>query len=306
MPPPEAAIHLPAHAKLNLALSVGPPEGPKGYHPIASWLVAIDLKDDVELRALGAGEPSRHQIVWSGDAPRTSPIDWQIDKDLGVRAHRLLEAHAGRPLPLAMTVRKRIPVGGGLGGGSSDAAAVLLGVNMLFDLGLTLEELASMSAALGSDVAFFVDEMPPRPGLVTGFGEHVDRLPPIPGGGAAVLIVPPFGCPTGPVYAAYDRAPAPRADAHRVRGLIAVAALGGGIDGRELFNDLERPACEVEPRLAEALRDLRAALGEGSPVLVTGSGSTMFCPAPPEALAGIAERVRAARPDCVAVPCRLA
>lgn len=315
MPPspdhgPHGPIHLPAHAKLNLALSVGAPEGPKGYHPIASWLVAIDLKDDVELRPLPEGTPSRHEVSWAPGAPRPGAIDWPIEKDLGVRAHRLLERRAGRELPLAMSVRKRIPAGGGLGGGSADAAAVLLGVNMLFELGLSMEELAGLSAELGSDVAFFVDEMPPRPALVTGLGETVDRLPPIPGGGAALLIVPPFGCPTGPVYGAFDRGLASRsgsakANAHRVRGLIAVAALGGGIDGRELFNDLEGPACEVEPRLGEALRELRAAMGESAPVLLTGSGSTMFIPAAPEALPGLAARARAARPDCAAVACRL-
>src|SRR5262249_32688294 len=154
------------------------------------------------------GSHSRHVVRWASDAPRTSHIDWPIEKDLAVRAHRLLEQHAGRPLPLQMTLDKRIPIGGGLGGGSSDAAAMLMAANELFSLGLSPHALASLSTSLGSDIAFFIDEETmhakggspaggagaaaagtggaaphagvgvgaPRAAIVTGLGDHIERI----------------------------------------------------------------------------------------------------------------------------------
>src|SRR5215831_1553762 len=121
-----------AYAKVNLCLSVGAPvtEGPKaGFHPIASWMQAIDLYDEVTIRRLPAGaKESEYTVRWADDAPCQTPIDWPLEKDLGVRAHRALEAPTGPGFAVSIDIAKRIPVGGGLGGGSSDAAAVLLGM----------------------------------------------------------------------------------------------------------------------------------------------------------------------------------
>ena len=168
-----------APAKVNLALSVGDAEpaerdgarNPRaGWHPIASWMVCVDLMDRV--RVTPGSEGSTHRIAWAEDAPRPTPIDWPVEKDLAVRAHRALERRVGRTLPCAVAVEKRIPVGGGLGGGSSDAAAALLALREAFDLPLSDAELAAVGAGLGSDVAFFVDAEH-GPGVVTGFGEGV-------------------------------------------------------------------------------------------------------------------------------------
>ncbi len=271
------------HAKINLALAVGAPQAPKGYHPIASWFTCIDLHDELSL-APPRTEHSEWTIRWTDDAPRPTPIDWPLDKDLAVRAHRLLEQTVARALPIRATLRKRIPVGAGLGGGSSDAAAALTGLNAVFDLGLSLPRLRELSASLGSDVAYFIggaesgdDSRPAQPGspaLVTGFGERVERLPRL--RGRAVLIFPPFGCPTGPVYQAFDRAalPGPTLQVREAR-IRALAATSGELLSRApLFNDLEAPACLVEPRLADLLAHLRAGLD--TPVHLTGSGSTIF------------------------------
>ena len=308
MPEPES-VSLRAHAKLNLTLSVGPPiaDGDRrGFHPIASWFAAIDLADSLSVRRLPPGTPSRFSIRWAPDAPKTSPINWPLEKDLAVRAHALVERVAGRALPVDMVLVKRIPVGGGLGGGSSDAAAMLAAVVTLFGLPIGRPDLRALSAGLGSDVAFFLDDSPvdpPRPAIVTGFGEKIERLDDALGA-EVLLIVPPFGCPTGPVYKAFDSAPRAELRPERVRAIRQRSRNRGRIDSADLFNDLADPACTVEPMLGETLERLRAALGE-VPVHVTGSGSTMFV----LVSAGDGDRtaglIRAAGPELVVVTARL-
>lgn len=301
---------IPCWAKLNLTLAVGPPLGPeagpkRGFHPIASWFAAVGLADDLELTPLRPGEPSRYVIEWADDAPRPSPIDWPIEKDLAVRAHRLLEARAGRPLPIAMTLRKRTPVGGGLGGGSSDAAGLIRGVNDLFALGLDEPAQHALAATLGSDIAFFLDtgvplDQPPRPALVTGLGDELRRLERVPGW--AVLILPPFGCPTGPVYRAFDAAVPPRFRVDEVFALAEAAIARGRLDGSALFNDLARPAEAVAPDLAPLRR--RVAERLGTSVHVTGSGSTLFALVPDADAARSAAGSLAGLAGALAVPIR--
>jgi 4-diphosphocytidyl-2-C-methyl-D-erythritol kinase len=280
-------VHLRAHAKVNLALSVGPPvaSGPRaGYHPIASWIHAVSLWDDLDIdtapsqpRGLSRrpARDSTFDIDWADDAPRPTEIDWPLESDLAVRALRLLESHAGEPLPVRLRLRKRIPVGAGLGGGSSDAAAVLLAVNDLFGLGLPLARLVELSTQLGSDIAFFLDEpcltgAPPRPALVTGFGERIERTPAAPPAAANLtLYFPPFGCPTADVYRAYDANPVPLREQE-----VAALARAAAPDPARLFNDLLPAAERVRPELAAIRKELeRAGI---SPVLLSGSGSTLF------------------------------
>ncbi len=309
MPAPET-ITLKAPAKVNLALSVGLPMPPKGYHPIASWFVPIDLHDDVSVARREPGSPSRHVVCWSADAPRPTPIDWPLEKDLAVRAHRLLERHAGRELPVDMTVSKRTPVGGGLGGGSSDAASALAGVNRAHGLGLGAAELRSLSMQLGSDVAFFLDDAcvegrsdVPRAGVVTGFGEHIERT--ASPRGSLLLFFPPFGCPTGAVYCAFDAKPAGSVAEERVRGIIERSLRAGRIAERELFNDLAEPACMVEPRLSQTWNALQRACGTDAIVHLTGSGSTMFALVAPEQARALHERCRVAAPEVAMIESRL-
>jgi len=289
-----------AHAKVNLALSVGPAlaGGPQdGMHPIASWMHAIDLCDTVRIERLATG-PSAYEVAWAAGAPRVSAIDWPLDKDLAARAHRLMQEHTGRTLPVHLSIEKRVPVGGGLGGGSSDAAAVMLGLNEAFGLGVPIARLAEWSGRLGSDVAFFLDqEAPPRPAIVTGLGDRVERL--ARAAAWVVLVVPGFGCPTGAVYRAFDRAAGPGLREGSVRALAAASIDAGG-----LFNDLTGAAIRVEPRLGALMEGVARAAG--LPAHMSGSGSTVFVPAPDGGRCrAISEKIRAGVPDVTVLGVRL-
>ncbi|MFP4145057.1 MAG: 4-(cytidine 5'-diphospho)-2-C-methyl-D-erythritol kinase [Phycisphaeraceae bacterium] len=270
-------------AKVNLALSVGPPRE-DGYHPIASWMVAVDFAD--RLRLTPSNE-SRYETRFAEDAPAPQEIDWPLEQDLAFRAHRLLEEHVGRTLPTSAELEKHIPAGAGLGGGSSDAAGMLVGLRRLWELDVTAADLVRLAGELGSDVVFLVAAMLGQSSaLVTGTGELIEPIPPA-GPLELVLIFPPFGCPTAEVYRAFDEqadtiAPA---DEVRVRQLLQTRPLPADA----LFNDLARPAEAVQPRLAEARRRVAEAIDR--PVHVTGSGAAMFVlTADAEALA---EQVRA-------------
>ncbi|MBL8964885.1 MAG: hypothetical protein KF787_02245 [Phycisphaeraceae bacterium] len=281
-------MHLRAHAKVNLALSVGGPLPPgsagAGFHPIASWMACLDLHDDVTVEALPASSVSSYDIAWASDAPRPTPIDWPIESDLMVRAHRRLEASLGRSLPVKITLRKRIPVGGGLGGGSSDAATVILGVRRAYELDPDPSVIAAAAESIGSDVPFFLDADadPPRPALVTGLGERVERVPTVPA--SAILVIPPFSCPTAEVYKALDREPSfeplPAPNVGLVRLLIRRAVESGRIDPSTCFNALTAPSCLVEPRLSAVIEAVTAIGGQQAHL--SGSGSGVFIVGPAE------------------------
>lgn len=270
---PEASyLTLLCPAKVNLALSVGAPDpAAGGLHPIASWMVAVDFADTLALRAIDAG-PSRLRRASAPDAARAEPIDWPLEHDLAWRAHQLLESQAGRALPIDAALTKRIPTGAGLGGGSSDAAAMLVGVNRLFHLRLDAAALRGLAAKLGLDVIFLAAALDAgmTGALVTDAGQTIEPAPPVEPI-HLVLIFPPHHCATGPVYRAFDAlAPAAAVDAARVRALIGPRAL----DPAALFNDLAPAAMRVTPALRAARDAVRDAVGR--PVHITGSGAAMF------------------------------
>lgn len=270
MPFPSKAYSRQAHAKLNLALSVGSPRPPKGYHPIASWMVLLELADTVEFLPPGAG--LTHEICWADDAPRPSPIDWPLERDLAVRALALV---ADRLPKVRLRITKRVPVGGGLGGGSSDAAAVLLLAREM-DPTLTAQSLLDAGATLGSDVCFFVRAEEDRHSMVvSGFGDRVEpatrRIPQT----RVDLVLPEFGCPTATVYSRWDdlnRTPRDP-DAAAVHSLV-----NSQFDPALGFNDLEAPASALFPELSRWLSQIRAT---GRHALLAGSGSTIACFGPP-------------------------
>src|SRR5215471_11285483 len=160
-------LTLPAPAKLNAFLHVTG-RRPDGYHTLESLLVPIDCCDLVSL-----------EVRDDGATLRTRGADGVAEADdLAIRAARLLQRNCGIGQGVAIGIDKRLPIAGGLGGGSSDAATVLLGLNRLWRLGLSRRALMEMALELGADVPFFVFG---EPALGRGVGEVLApvSLPPM-------------------------------------------------------------------------------------------------------------------------------
>lgn len=241
-------LTLPAPAKLNLRLLVGP-AGPDGYHPIRSLLVALSgLSDTVTIT-----RASERTVFCSGfDGPG----------NLAWHALDALERFTRRPVTCAVDIVKRIPAQAGLGGGSSDAATTLRGANQVLELGLDDDALQAVAAQIGSDVPFFV-----RGGAqwATGRGELLapTRAPDF----HALIVMPPFGLSTADVYRAFDALPAPPPDdtVHVPEGMPALAGW--------VRNDLWAAASSLRPEL-DHLTDRLREVGADT-ALLCGSGAAV-------------------------------
>jgi 4-diphosphocytidyl-2-C-methyl-D-erythritol kinase len=242
-------VTLTAPAKLNLRLLVGPLQ-PDGYHPIRSLMVALDgLADRVTLIAGSA------RVVRCEGLADEANLAW--------RALDALEATAGRTLPCVVEIEKRIPVQAGLGGGSSDAAATLVGANRLFDLGLDAGTLEAVAAQVGSDVPFFV-----RGGAQWAEGRGERLTPTAMPRFTAVIVKPPFGLSTADVYRVFDALPGPEPDDHRSDPPSEMPALASWVR-----NDLLQAARSLRTELDDVATDLR---GRGArSTLLCGSGSAV-------------------------------
>lgn len=269
MPTPDTSTTLTTRcpAKLNLTLAVGAPR-PDGLHPIASVMVALDFGDDLHLRRLETG-PSHFTRRFADDAPKPQAIDWPIESDLVFRAHALLQKEVGHALPITCTLDKRIPAGAGLGGGSSDAAGMLVALRTLFDLPLSDGQLLSLAKALGADVTFLVHALlGQRAALVTGIGQAIEPITTLPEL-HCVLVFTDGSCPTPAVYRAFDQAtdhPQAIAD-HLVQDWADARCIPPA------HNDLTQAAMQVCPAIADAIQVITSL--QLKPRL-TGSGSALF------------------------------
>ena len=255
-------LTLEAPAKINLSLRVLR-RREDGFHEIATRMAPVALADRLTLELL-PGVASGVVEFSCDDA--SVPAD---ETNLAVKAVRALELHTG-PLPaVRIHLEKRIPHGAGLGGGSSDAAAVLRGLNELLALQLSAETLAAAAAATGSDVPFFLS------GSVcdcTGRGEVVTAVPDFSWRPRVLLLKPPFGVSTPEAYRRWK-------ESREVTGLPYAAQQ---TPGGELLNDLERPAFEKYPVLGLLKARLLACEGVTA-ALMSGSGSTVFAILEPSA-----------------------
>lgn len=246
------ALELQAPAKLNRFLAVLGRQ-PDGFHVLELVTTVLDQAPGLA-DTLWGERASAFSLAISGPAGAGLVAD---EGNLVVRAWRRLEFLAGRPLPAALHLEKRIPHGAGLGGGSSDAATTLRLGNQLFQLGLADDQLLAEAAHLGSDVPLFL-----LGGTVLGLGrgERVFPLPPIPLE-PMLLLHPGLHVGTPDVYRALQVVgyPAP----------IPLPALGAGV-APPWRNDLTAAAIHVCPALAEVAEALRSLGGEP---LLCGSGS---------------------------------
>lgn len=247
-----------ASAKVNFTLDVYG-KRPDGYHALRSVVMPISLADTLEIEATQDG-------VISSD---TGYAD-----DLCVKAARVLRASCAAPsasnLGAMIRVTKRIPAGGGLGGGSADAAAVLCALAELWRLGLSRTELAEIGAQVGSDVPALVLG---GPVLMEGRGECVRSLADCVRPLNLVLVNPGVHSSTKEVYASCT--PRPLESASPTDAMIAAMKSGDLTQiAAATANDLQAPAVKLHPEIADALTSLRAAGATG--VTMTGSGSCVF------------------------------
>lgn len=255
-------LGFPAPAKLNLFLHITG-RRTDGYHLLQSVFQLINAHDTVWLKPDDSG-----QITRLDPLPGVPP-----DSDLIWRAAKLLQGHTGCTKGVLLNLDKRLPMGGGVGGGSSDAATVLLALNHLWQLGLSRQELMVLGLQLGADVPFFLFG---RNAFVEGIGEI---MTPIDTGERWFVVLHPLvHVPTPAIF----RDPG----LTRNTPPITVRDLASAVT----HNDLEAVACRQHPLIAESLNWLN----QFAPARMTGSGSCVFarCASQEEA-----DRVASRLPD---------
>ncbi len=245
-----------APAKINLHLQVLG-RRPDGYHDLVSLMAPVSLFDELEIEPL----PQPRIVVEGG------PPGLPAEKNLAWKAARALAPHAGTVPGARIRLTKGIPAGGGVGGGSSDAAAVLQALNALWDCDLPESALSKLAAGLGADVPFFLHG---GPGVVRGAGERFtpavlpDRFPPF-----LAILQPDFEMPTALVYQKWDILG--RSSEREDPSLTTFLAGKGPLP---LRNDLEAAAFALRPEL----REIKAMILEAGAemALMSGSGSCFW------------------------------
>lgn len=242
-----------APAKLNLFLHITGRRA-DGYHLLQTLFRFIDFSDTLYFT-----------LREDGEVRRVNSLDGVPQElDLCVRAARLLQQECGCQMGVDITLEKRIPMGGGLGGGSSDAATTLLALNRLWNLGLSRARLMELGLSLGADVPVFVFG---ENSLAAGVGELLQPHP-LPDAWYVVLF-PPVHVATAKIFASWDAGHSgtvqpeltPDAISLRIRGLSAA-----------LHNDLQPVVCDLYPEVAQYL----GWLGKFGQAMMTGSGACVF------------------------------
>ena len=239
-----------APAKINLSLRILN-RRPDGFHEIETFVSPVSLYDKIDI------EKQNRWIDFSCDDPTLSTGD----DNLVVRAAKLFLEHAKIKSGLSIKLQKEIPHGAGLGGGSSDAAATLRGLNQLFDANLTRDELSKLGSQIGSDVPFFLFE---SAATCKGRGEIVEptklkkKL-------SILLLKPGFGVASGWAYSHWQNS----------KEIPGISYAAQDFNGQTFINDLERPVFEKFVFLAQ-LKTWLLKQPEVGAALMSGSGSTVF------------------------------
>jgi 4-diphosphocytidyl-2-C-methyl-D-erythritol kinase len=254
--PSKILSNCPAPAKLNLFLHVTGRRD-DGYHSLQTVFQLVDLSDSLDFRLL-----KRPDVVRANPLPGVAP-----EADLCVRAARALQKSSGIGLGAAITLNKRIPMGGGLGGGSSDAATTLIALNRLWSIGFNRRQLMAIGAPLGADVPFFIFG---HNAFAEGIGHDLTRIETEERFFA--VIHPGVSVPTAVIFGAPEltRNTLPIKISDFCAGAQAVATKRLGADFGT--NDLEAVAKARFPAVGEALDWL----GRFGVARMTGSGACVF------------------------------
>ena len=281
-------VHEKAYAKLNISLDVGK-RREDGFHEMTMVMQSISLADAVTVTLNDTGKVRA----------RTSlPFIPGDERNLAVKAALCyLEAIGRQGQGALIEIQKAVPVGAGMGGGSSDAAAVLRAMNALFDHALSTPELEKLSCAVGSDVAFCVAG---GTALATGRGEKLEALPPLPDC-AFVVCKPEFSISTPELFRKLDQMPLRRHP--DTAGLMAAIREGQlGQVCRRMYNVFE----DVDDRRMRTVADIKSRLLDAGALgaVMTGTGSAVFGVfAPGQALEGVCAPLRREYGFCESAVC---
>jgi 4-diphosphocytidyl-2-C-methyl-D-erythritol kinase len=260
------SLALSSPAKVNLYLKVLG-RRPDGFHELETVMAALSLADEMRFDLKPTG------LSLECDEPGV-PTD---DTNLALRAARALQQKRGVNKGAHIVIRKRTPVGGGMGGGSSNAATALLALNQLWQLDASLAELQAIAATLGSDVPFFLQ---PGVALCRGRGEIIEPLGKDRCGSlrdaAVVLLNPGFGVSTPWAYRSYAKGGGAEAEPKRSISPLLNVLARGDVPGvaSQLYNSLEATVFHKYPILGIFKQSLIEAGAIGA--LMSGSGATVF------------------------------
>ena len=259
----DVGVHARAPGKVNLFMRVGALDA-DGYHDVATAYQAVSLYEDVR-----AWHDDEFSVAFGGSIDTSGlPTD---ASNLAIRAAKLLARHTGVPGGVRLEIEKHVPIAGGMGGGSADAAATLVACDALWGTGLPKEELHALAAKLGADVPFALTG---GICLGSGRGERLRRLPALPGAPAFVVVAPQVPVATAWAYQAWDADPLTggRGSASMLESAIRHESLSRIADA--LSNDLE---AVVERRygVVRKIREDLDALGVLG-ARMSGSGSAVF------------------------------
>jgi 4-diphosphocytidyl-2-C-methyl-D-erythritol kinase len=252
-----SSLRLRSYSKVNLALAVLGCRA-DGYHEIRTVFQSIDLHDVLEFR------PARTIELECQGLPGIP-----VEENLVWRAATALAGLVSEKRGVAITLRKTIPPGSGLGGGSSNAAITLHGLNRFWGLGLTDYELLSLAGSLGSDVPFFL-----HGGTALGIGRGAETYPlPEVRPARLVVIYPGVHVSTAEAYGSLNLGLTSLQPAHRIKRFCSELE-GSDFRLTEMFNDFEASILPAYPAIAEAKDFLRER--GATAVLLSGSGSSVF------------------------------
>ncbi|MFR2917489.1 MAG: 4-(cytidine 5'-diphospho)-2-C-methyl-D-erythritol kinase [Eggerthellaceae bacterium] len=257
-------------AKVNLVLAVGEKQE-NGFHEVQTIMHSLALHDTLSMRRFDdEGSGDGLQVMLKCESSFTiDPLLIKAEENIAYKAVVELAKALGRTQDetIEMILNKVIPAEAGLGGGSSNAAAALVGAATLWGVGVEDERVQEVASRLGADVSFFLKGGCAR---LSGKGD-VFEAQLEPRSGFVLLVRPDAGVSTGKAYAAFDEDPVLPSSEY----LSSIAALDAAADV-SLYNNLEKAACSVTPVVAQVLEWGRAAAGEEN-VVLCGSGSAVCC-----------------------------